>query len=286
MRYLICCLLFVFISQAQAKEVVKIVWPFGVSSQYVSMQRIALVANSTQDDFEFIMEIKQGAGGDIAASYVIQNNALLLHSGGFIINPLLRKQSKNFSSNFTPVFLLAYNEPAVLISKKHKSYEDFLKSPNPTLGTSGGGFTEIAAQAFLNGKGTVVPFKNVGEATSANLGGHIDANIDFYANVKKLDETGKINVLARTGKKNKLNSQLENLTNHYMVYAPESYSTEKLHKINQIFTKIIMSEYAQEPFQHTGVKFKELDLKETKSFFISQQLYWKKVTESMQITPN
>lgn len=284
MRYLILAFFLLF-NRAYAAEIVKVVWPFGVSSPFVSMQRIATVANKTQDEFEFVMEVKPGAGGDIAASYALQNNSLLLTSSGFIINPLIRKQSKDFLNSFTPAFLLVYDEPMVLVSKKFTTYEDFLKADNPTIGTSGAGFTEIAARAFLNGKGVVVPFKNVNEATSANIGKHIDASIDFYSNVKLLHDAGKINVLAQTGKKIKLNSGLERLTSHYMVYAPNSFDPEKLKKINQLFKNIIMSDYAQEPFQYTGGKFKSLNLKETRVFFDDQKLFWKTTVEGMNITP-
>lgn len=275
---LLCCLIS---NIALAKEQVKIIWPFAPAVAYTNLLRTIELANRTQDKYFFVPEIRSGASGSIAAQHALRSNSLLGTSSSFVIR-LVGKEETNFEfADFTPLYLMAYKIPLVMVSKKHKTMEEFNRVSDPTVGMSTiGGITHFVALTATKNKATAVPFKSVGDAMVATIGGHVDASVSFIEEVKSNIDKGNLHILGRTGtsSKDSFNKQkiygLERLYTHYVIYAPHTMSKDKIKDFNEIFSKVGASDYVRDTFELDNVEYVTYNLTQTEQWFNNEKKFW------------
>lgn len=214
------------LGQAQASNLkdIRIVSPYpaGASVDFWARRLEAELRNRLAVDTLVINA--PGASGIIGANQVRKvstdsSPALLISSAAlFSQMPRLPESGLNFDPNktFQPVAIL-WEEPyylAVRADSPIQSLNDLLAKSKrsaiaPSFGsagskTSGGLLMEhIAKRHDL--AWTHAPYKGMGEVVTSMLGGHIDFGIVSYQPIRQLLESGKVRLLATTGKKRNRN---------------------------------------------------------------------------------
>jgi len=190
-----------FATTVFAQERVPSIWAFNISNTQGSYYRATLLeANRIQNKYEFIVEHKPGAGGEVAAGYALDKKGVVLlgTAAAFFVRPYLYDSNYNFDQ-FKPIHVMAQS-PAALVSKD-KSLQEILAKDKITIGTAGpGSMIELMAlkfkQYFPNKEVILVPYKSSPEATIDLLGGHIDLTYEYLGD----GESRGGRILGLTGK--------------------------------------------------------------------------------------
>lgn len=191
-----------------AKETVTIVYSWTAADTAANFHRtLAEEANKIQNKYRFVFDARPGAGGSIAANYVLNNpNTILATASAFFIRP-----------NFFPAEshdLAAFKQlkpqcsaPALISSIKYKSWSEVPADRPLTIGVSGLGTTThlIATQVAKKYPNmTVVPFKSTSEALVSVLGGNTDFAVNFLGDSEQYTKPGspkRVYMLGITGDK-------------------------------------------------------------------------------------
>lgn len=199
--------IFIFMSsQCFAATTVTIVWPFGVSSTLLNYTR-ALVhkANQDQDRYNFVIDVRPGAGGSIGASHVVNlvgngNLALLASSDAFFIRPMLYPKSTRYRLDDFKLMLPQVSAPMALVSRPGEQIENILQKKQSNIGTTGLGTSThvMAEQVRRRASGMlIVPFKDPPESVKEVIVGSIDLALETLS--LALDNP-KIKIHGITGK--------------------------------------------------------------------------------------
>jgi tripartite-type tricarboxylate transporter receptor subunit TctC len=178
--------------------------------------RILAQKLSSQLGKNFIVENRPGAGGVIAAKAAAMaapdGYTLVLVGNSYAISTaLFTSLPYDVVKDFTPISAIATFDFMVATKKgsKFKTMKDVIAyaKENPgklTIATLSPGTTQYLAAELLKVTAgvnvTAVPFRNSPDAATALLRGDVDLDIDSYAPLKSLLESGQIDVLATTGK--------------------------------------------------------------------------------------
>lgn len=189
-------------------------WPAG-SGLFMS-QRVLAQAASEYLGRPIIVVGKPGAGGIVAAEYVLGSEPdgyrlFLFNSGTNGIN--IAARDVRYKNADFDIICGAYVQNLVLMvptNSPFKSVEDFvayakkhpgkLKYATTGVGTS----SHLAAELFDHEAGiktTHVPFEGGPKTYAALVGGHVDFSIFFYGSVKGLIDAGTLRMLAVTNSK-------------------------------------------------------------------------------------
>jgi tripartite-type tricarboxylate transporter receptor subunit TctC len=184
-------------------------WPAG-SGLFMS-QRVLAQAASEQLGRPVIVVGKPGAGGTVAAEYVLSSKPdgyklFLFNSGTNGITVAVR--DVRFSNSDFDIICGSYIQNLVLMvptNSPFKSVDDLvdyakkhpgkLKYATTGVGTS----SHLAAELFDQVAGiktTHVPFQGGPKTYAAIVGGHVDFSIFYYGSVKGLIDAGKLRMLA------------------------------------------------------------------------------------------
>jgi hypothetical protein len=164
-----------------AKETVQVIFPFIVNPNFG--YKIIEEANKLQDDWNFIVVPKPGAGGEIAANTVLSGNKLSILSGtsSFFIRPTLYLNNSYHVDQFR-LLITQCELPMVVVSKKYKSLNDIARDQRITIGVTGlGATTHVVALELskLYPNIVIVPYNGISETLKAVLGGDVDLSIGF-----------------------------------------------------------------------------------------------------------
>jgi tripartite-type tricarboxylate transporter receptor subunit TctC len=204
MKKLLFSLATIFISTlAVAQQQVPSTWAFNIANVQGSYYRALLEqANQDQKKYQFVPEHKPGAGGSIAAGYVLghERMALLGTATAFFVRPYLHDNAGYTFDQFKPVYLIA-NSPLALTTKS-KDLKTILAQDKISIGTAGpGSGTHLYALKFKsyypNKEIVIVPYKSSTEALQDVLGGHIDLAYEFLGDA----EARGVKILGTTGTK-------------------------------------------------------------------------------------
>lgn len=184
-------------------------WPAG-SGLFMS-QRVLAQAASENLGRPIIVVGKPGAGGAVAAEYVLASEPdgyklFLFNSGTNGINVAVR--DVRYKNSDFDIICGAYVQNLILMvptNSPFKSVEDLvayakkhpgkLKYATTGVGTS----SHLAAELFDREAGiktTHVPFQGGPKTYAAIVGGHVDFSIFYYGSVKGLIDAGKLRMLA------------------------------------------------------------------------------------------
>ena len=181
MKKILTLLLVTISLNALAKETVQVIFPFIVNPSFG--YKIIEEANKLQDDWNFIVVPKPGAGGEIAANTVLDGNKLSILSGtsSFFIRPTLYLNNSYHVDQFR-LLITQCELPMVVVSKKYKSLNDIARDQRITVGVTGlGATTHVVALELskLYPNIVIVPYNGISETLKAVLGGDVDLSIGF-----------------------------------------------------------------------------------------------------------
>ena len=175
---------------------------------------IAEVANRQQDKYNFIFDVKPGAGAAIAAMYVEKTpNTILATSSAFWIRPNFFPKESHQVENFREL-MPACDGPLTMVSKKYKSVKEIPTDRPLNVGVSGLGITTHlvaveVAKRYPNMN--IVPFKSTNEAMLATLSGTTDFSVNFVGDseqyVTSRDEKTRLYMLGVSGEQAILGAQ-------------------------------------------------------------------------------
>lgn len=208
MKKLLAALLATFaLTASAARENVTIYYSWSAADVAANFHRqLAVEANKVQDKYNFIFDVKPGAGGSIAANYILNNaeqTGILANSSAFFIRPnFFSVEQSHDISKFKELFPQC-SAPIAISSKKYKTFAEVPKNAPLTIGVSGLGVTThlVATQVAKKYPNMiVVPFKSTAEALVATLGGQTDFAVNFLGDSAQYKEgKNRVYVLGITG---------------------------------------------------------------------------------------
>lgn len=193
---------------ALSKETVTIVYSWTAADTAANFHRtLAEEANRIQNKYKFVFDARPGAGGSIAANYVLNNpNTILATASAFFIRPNFFPNESHDLAAFKQLKPQC-SAPALISSAKYKSWSEVPADRPLTIGVSGLGTTThlIATQVAKKYPNmTVVPFKSTSEALVSVLGGNTDFAVNFIGDSEqysKADSPKRVYMLGITGDK-------------------------------------------------------------------------------------
>lgn len=190
---------------AFAAEKITLIWGFSPAANQANFYR-ALVQelNQQQSKYEFVFDTRTGAGGAIAARYVLQNpqNTLFGGTSTFFIRPNFDKDTGYQADQFQPVFVQTLGAPLALFSTKYKNIKDLKSAKRFTTSISGFGshsnlMASILAESYP--AVTIVNYPSLVDANKDVVGEHIDTGWNWLAEIEPSLDTNMTNVLGLTG---------------------------------------------------------------------------------------
>lgn len=206
MKKLLALLLTTFALTATARENVTIYYSWSAADVAANFHRtLANEANKVQNKYNFIFDVKPGAGGSIAANHILntpEQNGILANSSAFFIRPNFFPNESHDISKFKELFPQC-SAPIAISSKKYKTWSEVPVNAPLTIGVSGLGVTThlVATQVAKKYPNMiVVPFKSTAEALLATVGGQTDFAVNFIGDSAQYKEgANRVYVLGITG---------------------------------------------------------------------------------------
>jgi len=237
-----------------AQQSVPLVWPFAPGSNQSNFARaIVEEANKQQTKYVFHFENKPGAGGSIAANYVLNYNgiALLTSSSSFFVRPVYYPNESHKVSDFTPVIIQCTGQPYVVVSAKYKNINELKAQSKLTIGATLGSLTEALGREVKNNLPAstdmaFIGYSNTLQPTQEMIGGVLDLNVDLPASTVQWIETGKINVIGTSGTRDypsykTFHSQgvkgFEDLVSNYQIVASAKTDPAVVQELHAILRK-------------------------------------------------
>jgi tripartite-type tricarboxylate transporter receptor subunit TctC len=175
------------------------------------MCRAFAKAASEVFDEEIYVINKKGGGGAVGMSYVQSRPAdgytLLGVTNNLVFTPLTKPDFKYSYKDFQPIIMWGFDPKVIAVGSTtpYKSIEDLVaaakKDPGQIkFGLFGMGTDDHIISVILGQEADVkfgyVPFDSGGEQLAAMLGGHVDAMVTEYQEVRSQVEAGKVRILA------------------------------------------------------------------------------------------
>ena len=301
-KILVAMLLSTFVISSFAKETITIVYSWTASDPAANYDRtIAEEANRIQNKYNFVFDAKPGAGGTVAANYVLNNpNTILATSSAFFIRPNFYPNESHDVSNYREL-MPKCTAPFVITSSKYKSWKEVPTDKPLSIGVSGLGTTThlVATQIVAKYPNIqVVPFKSTSEALVNVIGDNIDFSVGFIGDVEawtKENATKKtVNILGATGA-DKVEGHptlsslgfTQNLVgmsspNHYAI--PNKVSEEKFQEIRSILVraakaKTVLAAYALDRCKPTD----SMPDAEIQPWYQEQAAKWRKLSQGVKV---
>ena len=275
---------------AFAAERISIVWGFAPGSNQANFYR-AMVneLNATQTKYEFVFENRPGAGGAVAARYVLNNpeSAVLGGTSTFFLRSQFDHSTGYATSEFQPVLVQTLGAPLVLLSKKHQTLKDMSKQPvDITVSVSGAGSSSHLMASVLKEnmpKVKIVNYVTLVDANKDIMGQHIDSGWNFYADVDKLIESKAAQGLALTGKKSHNGvptfkqagvSGFDELTSNTAMYASAKMPREKVLEIHAMLREVNRNKKIKDFYAREYSTPADMDYEQTRQWYIGQEVFW------------
>lgn len=289
-KKIIATILMMVTLSAFAAERISIVWGFNPASNQANFYR-AMVneLNATQKKYEFVFENRPGAGGAVAARYVLNNSesAVLGGTSTFFLRSQFDQQTGYATSEFQPVLVQTLGAPLILLSKKHHSLKDLNKNPvDITVSISGAGSSSHLMASVLKEsmpKVKIVNYVSLVDANKDIMGQHIDSGWNFYADVDKLIESKAAQGLALTGKKSHNGiptfkqagvSGFDDLTSNTAMYTSAKMPKEKVLEIHAMLREVNRNPKIKDFYAREYSTPADMDYEQTRQWYIGQEVFW------------
>ena len=283
-KKILSALLMCIASVSFAKETVTIIWPFNIgSNQANTLRAIIAEANAAQNDYELVLDNKPGAGGVVAANYVIAHphNTVLAMSSSFFIRPNFATPVYSVDS-FTPVFVQATGSPIAVLSKRYTSFNDVPLTDATTVGTAGvGTISDLVAANITNTRR--IPYPSMIAADKDVMGQHIDLSTDFLGDIGGLIEGNSINVLGITGTKTIGNMKplkgFEKLVANYGIYASTEMPDSTVQALHTLFGRVNNNKAVTDSYSRDHLTPAAMNMRQSLEWFREQTKYWRTQAE-------
>ena len=279
---------------------VPIVWPFAVGAQQANFIRaIVEQANKEQTKYNFMFENKPGAGGTVAARYVLDYKglALLTSSSSFWVRPqFYPAESQYRNSDFRPVMIECLGQPYAIVSVKYKNIEELKQQKFLNIGLIQGSLTEAMGrqlQTLLpNTELNFIGFQGTHQPTQEMLAGRLDLNVDLPAFSVQWIEDGKLNVIGASGTAQHKNFRtfssqgikgFDGLVSNYAIYAKAGADPEVVKELHGILRSAAKnSPILKGLYDSDYCTPVDYDFKQTNAIFDKWVDYWPKKLESLK----
>ena len=261
---------------------------------------------------QVIVDVRPGAGGNIAAEHVAKSPAdgytLLLPAFAHAVNPsLFAKLPFDTVKDFAPISLLssAANVLAVHPSVQARTVADLiaLAKARPgqlTYGSAGNGTaSHLAGELFNMSAGTDithVPYKGSAPASNELIGGHISAAFPGIAIVLPHSKAGRMRPLAITSlKRSKQMPELPTMAESglkgfevmswYGLLAPSGTPPEIVQKLNAEVNRSLQEPDATDRLASLGAEPASTTPQEFGEFIRNEIAKWAKVVKATGLRP-
>jgi tripartite-type tricarboxylate transporter receptor subunit TctC len=283
---------------AVAKENITIYYSWGAADTAANFHRVlADESNKIQNKYNFVFDVKPGAGGSIAANHVQAHpNSIVATASAFFIRPNFFPNESHDIKQFRELFPQC-SAPAVITSKKYKSWTEVPTDRPVSIGMSGMGTTThlIAAQIAKKYPNlTIVPFKSTSEAILSVLSDSTDMAVNFMGDSAQYVETGKLNVLGATGSKTigsvkplssmGFTKDLDVMDVPAQLLVPNTFPDAKAKEIRAIFVaagkrQAVLDSYKPDYCQSNN----QMADKDIQSWYNKQTADWQRLTQGVSL---
>ena len=283
---------------AVARENIIIYYSWSAADTAANFHRVlADESNKIQDRYNFVFDVKPGAGGSIAARTVqAQPDTILATASAFFIRPNFFPNESHDVSQYRELFPQC-SAPAVITSKKYKTWAEVPVDKPTTIGMSGMGTTThlIAAQIAKKYPNLIiVPFKSTSEAILSVLSDSTDMAVNFMGDSAQYVETNRLNVLGATGSKTignvrPLSSQgftrdLDVMDVPAQLLVPNSFPEAKAREIRDIFVQAgrrpaVLDSYKPDYCQSLN----QMSDRDIQPWYNRQTADWRRLTQGISL---
>jgi len=288
--------------QAQPRETQTMVYSWTVNDLAANFYRtLAEESNKIQNKYNFIFDAKPGAGGTVAANYVLNTpNTIWINSSAAFIRPNLFPNESHNMADWRSLMPMCV-APFVISSVKYKSWKEVPRDAKLTIGTSGLGVTShlVAIQITKNYPNMViVPFKSTSDALLSVLSGVTDFSVGFLGDsesyLKQSNNNKIIHWLGVTGRdpvkgvppliNQDFNKDLAEMSTPQQIFMSRRVPEEKFREIRKIFVEaarapsVRAANAADNCVPNNQIPDAELD-----NWYNSQLVLWRRLTKDVKV---
>ena len=288
-----------FIAQVSAKENITIIYAFGIGDPMANYNRALVTeANKLQDKYNFLFDVKPGAGNAIAVQYVGKTpNTILSTSGAFFVRPIFYPNESYNIAAFRGI-MPQCNDVMSIASSKYKTMKDIPTNKPLLIAITGlGVVSHLIAVKFTEKYPNVqlIPYKSPTEGIAALLGGQVDFVVGYVGDQVRLstDKT-PIHILGVTGKTTinghptlasvGISKLLEESDNPNQLFVPTNWSNEKYKEIRAILVKASNTKTVRDAYATNYCKsLDQMADKDIQPWYENQEKHWKKLSNGVKI---
>jgi tripartite-type tricarboxylate transporter receptor subunit TctC len=288
-------------AQAQ-KETQTLVYSWTAADTAAGFYRtLAEESNKIQNKYTFVFDTKPGAGGTVAANYVLNTpNTIWINSSAAFIRPNLFPTESHDMSQFRSLMPMCV-APFVISSIKYKSWKDVPRDAKLSIGISGLGATThlVAIQIAKNYPNMqIVPFKSTSEALLATLSGNTDFAVGFLGDseqyAKNATAPKQVNWLGVTGRDalkgvqplitQGFSKDLADMSTPQQIFIARKVPEEKFREIRKIFVEAARSKSVRDANAADNcVPNNQIPDAEIDNWYNSQLALWRRLTKDVKI---
>ena len=279
---------------ATAKDTITVIYSWTAADTAANFHRSLIEeANRIQDKYNFIFDTRPGAGGSIAAIHVLETpNTILATASAFFVRPNFFPNESHDVTKFREIFPQC-SAPAVIASKKYKSWSEVPNNAKLSIGMSGMGTTThlIATQLVKKYPNLIiVPFKSTSEALLGVLNDSTDFSVNFLGDSDQYT-TGKdpVHLLGITGNKtiNRIvplstqgfSKDLEVMNIPAELLVPTSWPDSKFTDVREILLRAGRSQSVLDSYKPDYCQsINQMNDKEIQIWYTNQISDWKRLT--------
>jgi tripartite-type tricarboxylate transporter receptor subunit TctC len=275
---------------AMAAERITLIWGFSPAANQANFYR-AMVAdlNRNQTKYEFIFETKPGAGGAVAAKYILDNpkNTLLGGTSTFFIRPNFDKETGYAAESFQPVLVQTLGAPVAFFSSKFNSIKVLKKDQDITTSISGYGSHSNLMGSILGEHYSgvrIINYVSLVDAVRDVQGKHIDTGWNWLAEIEGAVESNTTSVLGLTGTRSvkgfpTLASQgikgFENVSTNTAIVASTEMPIEKVRELYELLRVANRAPDVQAGYAREFSTPADFTWPQTVSWFNQQVKFWR-----------
>jgi tripartite-type tricarboxylate transporter receptor subunit TctC len=283
---------------ALAAERITVLLSFSAASGLAnSLRSLCQEMNRAQTKYEFVFEAKPGAGGAIAANYVLQNpkNTIISGTSTFFLRSNFDRTTGYDINSFQGVLVRVVGSPVVLYSSKYASLKELKQADSVTTAISGYGSHSNLMASILNEAGAkviIVNYPSLIDATKDVLGKHVDTAWQWLYDIQPLVDSNKVAILAITGTRS-ISGHLpfasqglkgfENASTSTAVYASTEMPAEKVREIHELLKVANRHPDIQAGYAREHGTTPDLSFAETQAWFNQQARFW--ADQSSKVKP-
>jgi tripartite-type tricarboxylate transporter receptor subunit TctC len=294
MKQLLAAIILLCLSATGRAETINAIWSFNIANTQGTYFRLIMdESNKLQSKYQFISDSKPGAGGQIAASYVSNQQpvTLLGTTYAFFIRPNLYQVPYSFRQ-FQIVHVMTIAPPALVT--KNTSLKEILAKDRISIGTAGPGTgTHLNAIKFKeslpNKDIIIVPYKSSTEAVRDVMGGQIDLTFEYLGDaeaygarilgVAGTTPIGHYPLLKDIGFPNQAD-----MVNSYFILANNSATPEQVQELRKLFSRAEKNKTVQELYAKDHSTTPNLRTQEDYVVWYNKNIkFWRDTTSGQRV---